>query len=730
VRTLAVVLLFVAGATALALAWVPTALAAPGPVTGLTSATYSTGPFSFSWNPVVGTVGYSYVFDRNAATVADSTVDLAVPPSFSATGLGLNSLSRQIVTADFGNGQIDLAALCESGTFQILLGKGDGTFTVAHTYTTGTTPHSIAVGDFNGDGRPDIAVANWGDDDVGVYLATGTGTFATPVTYPTGHQPHGMVAADLGNGHVDLIVPEAGSNAVSVLLGNGDGTFQPKVDYAYAGASHPEKAVAVDLNGDGKRDVAVINNTGNTVSIFLGNGDGSLTLDGTYATGTTPYWLAAGDLGNGHVDLAIANGSSNTVSVLLGNGDGTFKPKVDYAVGKLPIGVGMVDVNRDGLPDLVVSDQSANNLAVLLGKGDGTVRSATYIPVGTSPRFFASGDFDGDGWPDLAVPYYATTGGMGLLRNTMGSAPAPVAETATADGTWYFHVAAVDVNGNAGPTATRAVLRDTTPPATTDDAPSGWQDHAVTVALKATDSGSGMAGGQAGTWHSLDGGSFTAGTSVPVSGSGAHTLAYYSKDALGNTEQTHTVAVDIDTAPPVTTDNAPSGWQNHAVTVTLHATDSGFGMTGGQAGTWYSLDGGTATESTSVTVSGDGKHTLAYYSKDAGGNLEQTRHAVVDIDTHGPRTWALKAVTAKVGKTAKFVFRVNDVTRQVRVTIVVMRKGHVKAKIAAGTLASHKMLTFRWKDKLPKGTYQWKVNAADQAGNAQSAVTVNSFTVR
>ncbi len=246
----------------------------------------------------------------------------------------------------------------------------------------------------------------------------------------------------------------------------------------------------------------------------------------------------------------VANYADNTVSVLLGKGDGTFAPRVNYAVGANPICVAIVDVNGDGVPDLVVADHAASNLAVLLGRGDGTFRAAQFITTGASPRFFAVGDFNGDGSPDLAVPYDTGTT-VDIRLNTTNSATPSVALNATAQGTWYFHVCAIDVNGNPGPTSTREVIVDTTPPVTTDNAPSGWQAHNVTVTLTPTDTGSGMVGGQAGTWYSLDGGAYTAGTSVTV-GDGSHTLSYYSRDAVGNVETAHSVTVKVDTLGPLT----------------------------------------------------------------------------------------------------------------------------------------------------------------------------------
>ena len=613
-----------------------TALAGPGAITGLAGPAYANSSIPFSWNPVSGIAGYSYVFDRLPGTLGGSTVLLS-PLSFASSQVTAGSAPWQVVAGDFGNGTLDLAVLNQSSnSVTVFLGDGHGVFTLCSTSVTGKDPHSIALGDFNGDGRPDLAVANYDATNVSVLLANGVGTFATRVNSVTGTSPHGIAAGDLnGDGKADLVVANAGSNTVSVLLGKGDGTFQPKVDYATG--AHAEKAVIADFNGDGNPDLAVINNSANSVSMLLGNGDGTFTAGKTAATGQTPYWLAAGDLGNGRLDLVVANYAANTVSVLLGKGNGTFVAKVDYPVGSKPIAVAIADINGDSLPDLVATDHADGSIAVLLGRGNATFAAARFITTGSTPRFFTVGDFNGDGSPDLAVPFDIGSA-VGILLNTTNSAGPTVTETGTAEGVWYFHVCAVDVTGNPGPTSTRQVLIDTTAPTTTDNAPAGWQDHAVAVTLTPTDTGSGMSGGQAGTWYSLDGGAYTPGSSIAVTGEGSHTVAYYSKDFLGNAETPHSATVLIDTTAPATTADAPTGWQDHAVTVTLTPTDSGSGMAGGQAGTWYSLDGGPDTPGTSVDVGGAGIHTVSYYSKDFLGNAETPHSATVKIDTSAPVT--------------------------------------------------------------------------------------------
>jgi hypothetical protein len=150
----------------------------------------------------------------------------------------------------------------------VLLGNGDGTFGAKTDFGTGADPNSVAIGDLNGDGKPDLAVANEPSNTVSVLLGNGDGTFGAKTDFGTGASPNSVAIGDLnGDGKPDLAVANYLANTVSVLLGNGDGTFGAKTDYGTgAGAS----SVAIgDLNGDGKPDLAVADYNSNTVSVLL-----------------------------------------------------------------------------------------------------------------------------------------------------------------------------------------------------------------------------------------------------------------------------------------------------------------------------------------------------------------------------------------------------------------------------------------------------------------------------
>ena len=224
-----------------------------------------------------------------------------------------------------------------------------------------------------------------------------------PIASVHGDRPNALVAGDFnGDGRTDLAVANDGSNDVSVLLGNGDGTFQDQV--WYAAGIWPSAVVAGDFNGDGRTDLAVANKDSNDVSVLLGNGDGTFRGQVRYVAGLGPSAVVAGDFnGDGRTDLAVANAGSNDVSVLLSNGDGTFQNQVRYAVGTEPSALVAGDFNGDGRTDLAVANNGFNDVSVLLGNGDGTFQHQVWYAAGTGPSALVAGDFNGDGRTDLAV---------------------------------------------------------------------------------------------------------------------------------------------------------------------------------------------------------------------------------------------------------------------------------------------------------------------------------------
>ncbi len=338
-------------------------------------------------------------------------------------------LPDAIVAGDFnGDGRTDLA-VANSGdnTVSVLLGNGDGTFQRQITYAVGENPDGIVAGDFTGDGILDLAVACQGNEDMyppgtdpgGVYvlLGNGDGTFQPAQRYATGESPFSIVAGDFNSdGRLDLAVAgndyqDPATNTVvgevSVLLGNGDGTFQPAKEYAAGGSS---QLVAGDFTGNGKLDL-VVDSGG--IQMLLGNGDGTFQPAKTVAAAINGYngYLAAGDFtGDGHLDLAVTSYYYSSVtqtdvgeiSVLLGNGDSTFQPPVSYAADSLLGTIVAGDFTGDGRLDLATPNLLDDTVSVLLGNGDGTFTDPGQLA--TSPHATPLvADVSGDGTDDVLV---------------------------------------------------------------------------------------------------------------------------------------------------------------------------------------------------------------------------------------------------------------------------------------------------------------------------------------
>jgi hypothetical protein len=362
-----------------------------------------------------------------------------------------------VAVGDFDrNGMQDLAVTRFSGIgtsgVTILLGDGTGNFNSAGTEGTGTNPREVTVADFNGDGRQDLATANFGSTNVTILLGDGTGNFTSAATSPeaAGSQPFGVAAGDFdGNSKPDLTVANNGSNNVTILLNQAPsmatGDFLAAGTSPEAAGSGPISLAVGDFNNDGKPDQAVANINSDDVTILLGDGTGNFTAAGAAEpAGNGPISITMGDFnGNRKQDLAVANQASNDVTILLGDGTGDFTAAGTESVGAGPASVAVGDFNGNGKQDLAVANFTTVN--ILLGDGAGDFTAVGPETAGTAPTSVAVGDFNGNGKQDLAVANYGSTDVTILLGD--GTGDFTVAGTEAA-GTNPISVAVGDFNGN------------------------------------------------------------------------------------------------------------------------------------------------------------------------------------------------------------------------------------------------------------------------------------------
>lgn len=343
---------------------------------------------------------------------------------------------------------VTLSLLSSSLGSTPVAGTPTGTLLPHTDYNTGQGPAALVSRDFNGDGFPDVVVANRTDNSLSIFLNQGdsVGTLAATSGSPlvlasteTGPVALAAEALRANSANQDLLVVNFTSNNVSVLLGNGDGTFTAATGSPVAVGQGPSAIVTGDFNGDGNQDFVVTNQTDSTYSVLLGDGTGQFTpLAGS------PFAMPSGALGpgsmvsadfngDGRADLAIANRTTNNVTVLLGRADGTFEEATGspIPVGALPVGIAAGDLNGDARPDLAVVNQTDETLTVLLNNGDATFIAGNGSPfaTGTTPSAVAITDFNVDGNSDIAVTNQGVDsisvyGGLGAgLFTRVGSLP-------------------------------------------------------------------------------------------------------------------------------------------------------------------------------------------------------------------------------------------------------------------------------------------------------------------
>ena len=313
-----------------------------------------------------------------------------------AVNFGVGVEPKSVFAADFnGDGRIDLFTASQiSNDVNVLLGNGNGTFAPAVSYAGPTGAHEAVAADVDDDGDIDIAVTGWGSTIVRIMRNNGNGTFGSFADYTVGAAPHSLQLADFnGDGRADIAVANQGNDAISVLLNTGTGTFGSTSNYIIGDGPHSLRAA--DLNGDGRIDLVAANEYADTVGVLLGNGIGGFAPVASYATGSVPKGVAISDInGDGILDLLTANTAGNypnndnpggnTISVLLGNGNGTFAAPSTYITGRTPFSLNVADFNNDGKADIATANWHTNDVGVLIN----TSPNPLAAPLGLQPTPF------------------------------------------------------------------------------------------------------------------------------------------------------------------------------------------------------------------------------------------------------------------------------------------------------------------------------------------------------
>ena len=372
-----------------------------------------------------------------AESDGDGTFDAALGSGIS-TNLHDGRGAISIASGDFnGDGIPDIViGQCgrgHSSGVMVFLGRSDGALGKGTVYAANLAACYVAVGDVNHDGKVDIIAANAVTASFEVLGGNGDGTFRAPIPIALPGIPRGVIVADFnGDGWADVAV--AGSGEVYTLLNDRKGSLLPAVAYSVSGSGF--ELVAADVNKDGKLDLCIAMSDTTRVAVLLGRGDGTFEGAADYDTGiSSPYGIAVADLNHdGKADLVVTAPASGRIAVATGNGDGTFNSPAIYAATLSPFGgapspveVALADVNGDGSLDIVFTNSGNGMLGVLLNDGSGEFYGPSEFSVGGGAVAMAVADLDRDGRPDV-VTAGSYVKAIWILYNATGSAELPAAK--------------------------------------------------------------------------------------------------------------------------------------------------------------------------------------------------------------------------------------------------------------------------------------------------------------
>jgi hypothetical protein len=468
------------------------------PVSAATTTTLTvTVPTGSSYQPIMVTTGGLTAYSAQPFIITFPDPGQFVPSAFSnRTDLITGSGPLSVFSMDIdGDGKPDLVvADGDSNRVEVYLNTsttGSASFSRQYDYLLppGYYPIAVTAGDLDGDGKPEIVVCNYGSPQLAVFLntsTTGSISFAAPVYYALGNYTTSVVIQDCNeDGKPEIVVASLADNVVSLYGNNstiGNLSFSPRINLSLPSGYLPTAVIVSDLDGDGKPDLACADNAVNIVSVFLNTGTpgGTLSFSSNtdFPVGNAPQDLVVGDMdGDGKPDLAVINNSDNTISLLRNTsivGTPSFSIGAAVPTGNGPYALVMADFDGDGKPDLASVNSNDNTVSVHRNTSSvGSISIAANVDynVGDVPWDIATADFDGDGIPDL-VTCNNTVATLSVLLNSLSSGPVQIptitsftpisgttGTTVTINGTNLTGVTAVSFGGVAA--SSFQVLSDT-----------------------------------------------------------------------------------------------------------------------------------------------------------------------------------------------------------------------------------------------------------------------------
>jgi hypothetical protein len=378
--------------------------------------------------PAVGRFAVLSVILFGVPGAATTTLGVAASSSASAPSFAATRSYRvgrdpgSVAIGDLnGDRKPDLAVANYSGpSVSVLMNRGDGSLRAARNFATGSEhdlPGTVAIGNLTRDRKPDLAISNFVSKGRGIIVLTnkGGGRFRAERRFATAAQPEAVAIGQLnGDKKPDLVAVSHDDDAVSVLLNKGGGRYAAKVNYR-TGAGPGSIAIG-DVTGNDKPDLVTPNENANTVSLLVNKGDGTFESKRDFRTGRNPTAVAIGDLnGDGKPDVAAVNNWSGTISVLTNSGEGRFEPRRDFPTARGPDAVAIADLNGDRRPDLANIDYGRNSISILMNRGDGKFERRLDYAAGGEPTSLARADLNGDGKIDLATAHDDPVDGVGVL---------------------------------------------------------------------------------------------------------------------------------------------------------------------------------------------------------------------------------------------------------------------------------------------------------------------------